>query len=135
MGIGWEYFNNVCLAIKVAQRAVASIVGLVALWLVGSGVMQYINANRTDPTLIVQPTTTPADAPAAKPNPQFKALGNGATAPPAAGVPAAGALGVKPNPQFQQPGTTVPANVGTSAAPADMKPNPQFAPNPQFREK
>ena len=135
MGIGWEYFNNVCLAIKIAQRSVASVVGLIALWLVGSGVMQYINANRTDPTLIVLPTT-PADAPAAKPNPQFKALGNGGVAaPPAAGVPAAGTPGVKSNPQLQQPGTTVPANGGTPAAPADMKPNPQFAPNPQFREK
>ena len=126
MGVGWEYFNNVCLAIKIAQRSVASVVGLIALWLVGSGVMQYINANRVDPTLIVLPTTTPA-APAAKPNPQFKASANGgAAAPVTTGAPATGAAGVKPNPQFQQPGTTAPANAGTPAAPADMKPNPQF---------
>lgn len=129
MGIGWEYFNNVCLAIKVGYRVVASVVGLLVVWLVGMGVMQYINANRTDPTLIVPPITMP-DAPAAKPNPQFKTTSTpGAAAPSNTGVPAAPSL--KPNPQFQQPGTT-PANAGTSAAPAGLKPNPQFAPNPQF---
>ena len=133
MGVGWDYFNNVCKAIKAAYSFLVGLVCLVVVFLVGRGVMQAINANRPDPTLVVAPTTTPAVAPIVKPNPQFKTPGAaGAVAPANMGVPAAPTAAVAPNPQFQPSRGSAPTNAGTPAAPAALKPNPQFAPIPQF---
>lgn len=124
MGIGWEYFNNVCRALRVAGQILAGVVGLIIVVLLGSSVMQVINANRApDATLIVAPTTTPDAAPLAKSNPQFAPPGTpGASVTPKS----AASPGSKPNSQFGQTRPPI-SGTGTNGALPASKPNPQFS--------
>lgn len=122
MGTGWEYFNNVCQALRVAIGVVASIVGVIAAFLIYGAVAARLQSAPSDapPALIYQQGGAPA-APVPK-------GANANTAARSSGMGAGTAASASPSVSR----TPAPSASGANAAPRSSSYHPNTQPNPQF---
>ncbi len=123
MGTGWEYFNNVCQALRVTIGVVASIVGVVAAFLIYGAVAAHLQAAPSDaaPASIYQQGGTPA-------SPGLKSADANTAARGSASGAGTNAASASPNTSR----TSLSPASGAGAAPRSSSYHPNTQPNPQF---
>ena len=123
MGTGWEYFNNVCQALRVAIGVAASIAGVVALFVIYGVVSAHLQAPQGD----AAPTTIYQQAGGAQAASATVAPRNAASsAAPSRASNASASYGAS----GASPSASSSANAGAGQRSTARRPNMQ--PNPQF---
>ncbi len=121
MGTGWEYFNNVCQALRVAIGVVASIMGVAAAFLIYGAVAAHLQAAPSDaaPASIYQQGGAPALPDPKSANANTAARGS---------VSGAGTAAASTNASRMR----LPSAAGAATAPRSSSYRPNMQPNSQF---